>query len=252
MIECLLCSFNAFFNNGKAYRASDSIDNITSASDDVSGKDNHGVIVDELLSFLVNKIDILPSQTIVDPCVKTFDDNEIKISKKRQFGLCADENSSRFRRRQGPKKQLSTWTICCASYRRRALTCVCRSGPVQTPSHHFDSVDVSSLLQNICRAQLEVDQLKVCVDGQVDPTDVVKRQAPAIHRTYFRGFPRRHNQAIPNHGNQETKLKVFYGERRRKTFVASVTEMMHPESQPASKKQSENKRSRSTDHYVIH
>ena len=34
----------------------------------------------------------------------TFDDIEIENSKKRLFDFCADETSSRFRRRQGPKK----------------------------------------------------------------------------------------------------------------------------------------------------
>ena len=82
IIECLLRSFNAFFNNGKACRASDSIDNITSASDDVTGKDDHGVIDDDLLCFMVNKIDVLIPQTIAGPRVTTFDDNEIEISKK--------------------------------------------------------------------------------------------------------------------------------------------------------------------------
>ena len=51
-----------------------------------------------------NKIDVLPPQTIADLCVTTFDDTAIEKSKKRLFDLCADETTSRFRRRQGPKK----------------------------------------------------------------------------------------------------------------------------------------------------
>ena len=46
------------------------------------------------------------------------------------------------------------------------------------PPITFDSVDVSSLILSIRRAQLEIDQLKACVGGQrdatVDLTDVVK------------------------------------------------------------------------------
>ena len=33
-----------------------------------------GIIVDELLCFLVNKIEVLPSQSIADLCLTTYDE----------------------------------------------------------------------------------------------------------------------------------------------------------------------------------
>ena len=72
--------------------------------DDVSDNEGQEVIVDELLCFMQTKIDVLPPQTIADLCVTTFDDTAIEKSKNRLFDLCADETTSRFRRRQGPKK----------------------------------------------------------------------------------------------------------------------------------------------------
>ena len=74
------------------------------APDNVSDNEDHEDIVDELLCFLSNKIDVLPPQAIEDLCATSFDGIEIENSKKRLFDLCADENSSRFRLRQGPKK----------------------------------------------------------------------------------------------------------------------------------------------------
>ena len=51
------------------------------APDDVSDKEDHKVIVDELLCFLCNKIDVLPPQTMADLCATSFDDMEIENSK---------------------------------------------------------------------------------------------------------------------------------------------------------------------------
>ena len=45
---------------------------------DVSDNEGNGVIVDELMCFLCNKIYILPPQTIADLCATSFDDNAIE------------------------------------------------------------------------------------------------------------------------------------------------------------------------------
>ena len=74
------------------------------APDNVSDNEDHEDIVDKLLCFLSNKIDVLHPQTIADLCATSFDDIEIENSKKHLSDLCVDEKSSRFRRRQGPKK----------------------------------------------------------------------------------------------------------------------------------------------------
>ena len=79
-------------------------ENMADISHDAPDNEDHEVIVDELLCFLCNKIDVLPTQTIADLCVTTFDDSDIEMSKKRLFDLCADENPSRFLRLQGPNK----------------------------------------------------------------------------------------------------------------------------------------------------
>ena len=66
-----------------------------SASDGTSTTNHHaldvsnrqdGVIVDELLCFLVNKIDVLPPQSIADLCLTTYDEGEIEAANKRLLG----------------------------------------------------------------------------------------------------------------------------------------------------------------------
>ena len=142
--------------------------------------EDHEVIVDELLCFLSNKIDVLPPQTIADLCATSFDDTEIENSKKRMFDLCADENSSRFRRRQGPKKSAVNIDDMIRLLQEKGtdVPVFVARDLSRLPPITFDSVDVSSLLHSIRRAQLEIDQLKACVGGKrdatVDLTDVVK------------------------------------------------------------------------------
>ena len=148
--------------------------------DDVSDNEGQEVIVDELLCFMQNKIDVLPPQTIADLCVTTLDDTAIEKSKKRLFDLCADETTSRFRRRQGPKKSAVNIDDMIRLLQEKGtdVPVFVARDLSRLPPITFDSVDVSSLLHSIRRAQLEIDQLKACVGGQrdatVDLTDVVK------------------------------------------------------------------------------
>ena len=110
----------------------------------------------------------------------TFDDTAIEKSKKRLYDLCADETTSRFRRCQGPKKSTVNIddVIRLLQEKGTDVAVFVARDLSRLPPITFDSVDVSSLLHSIRRAQLEIDQLKACVGGQrdatVDLTDGVK------------------------------------------------------------------------------
>ena len=110
----------------------------------------------------------------------SFDDNAIENSKKRLFDLCADDNSSLFRRRQGPNKSAVNIDDMLRLLQEKGthVPVFVARDLSRLPPITFDSVDVSSLLLSIRRDQLEIDQLKACVGGQrdatVDLTDVVK------------------------------------------------------------------------------
>ena len=138
------------------------------------------VIVDELLCFLANKIDVLPPQSIADLCRTTYDEGEIEAAKKRLFDLCADENSSRFRRRQGPKKSAVNLDDMMRLLQEKGtdVPLFVARNLSRLPPITFDSIDVSSLLHSVRRAQLEIDVLKASVgiqrDATVDLTEIVK------------------------------------------------------------------------------
>ena len=60
-------------------------------------------IVDELLCFITNKIDLMNSDTLVKLCVENFEDEEIEAAKDNLFGLLCDENTQTalIKRRRG-------------------------------------------------------------------------------------------------------------------------------------------------------
>ena len=139
-----------------------------------------GVIVDELLCFLANTIDVLPPQSIADICLTTYDEGEIEADKKRLFDLCADENSSRFRWRHGPKKSAVNLDDMMRLLQEKGtdVPLFVARDLSRLPPITFDSADVSSLLHSVRRAQLEIDVLKASVgiqrDATVDLIEIVK------------------------------------------------------------------------------
>ena len=61
------------------------------------------IIVNELLTFVSNKIDILTHDDIVKICTDFYEEDAIIISKKLAFDLC-ENNPCRFKKRQGNDK----------------------------------------------------------------------------------------------------------------------------------------------------
>ena len=65
---------------------------------------NNGVIIDEMLCFVQNKIDTLPPMSIGYLCTATFTEHDIGASKRRLFELFADDSCTRMRKRIGLKR----------------------------------------------------------------------------------------------------------------------------------------------------
>ena len=61
----------------------------TTDNDPLNGTGN--IVIDELLCFITNKIDVLPTDTIVQLCTATFNEKEIVASKKKLYEHCATE-----------------------------------------------------------------------------------------------------------------------------------------------------------------
>ena len=122
----------------------------------------------------------MPPQSIADICLTTYDEGEIEADKKRLFDLCADENSSRFRWRHGPKKSAVNLDDMMRLLQEKGtdVPLFVARDLSRLPPITFDSADVSSLLHSVRRAQLEIDVLKASVgiqrDATVDLIEIVK------------------------------------------------------------------------------
>ena len=65
-----------------------------------------GVVINELLCFIVNKMDILTTDIIVKLCSEHFDDEDVELAKKTLFDLCSSD-ITRFKKRQGQNKRVN-------------------------------------------------------------------------------------------------------------------------------------------------
>ena len=128
---------------------------------------NDSVLIDELLFFITNKLDILPPDVIVQLCTSTFSDSAIEVSKKKLFDLCADETNSRYRKRQGAKKSVMNIedVIKLLQEKGSDVPKFVALDLSKLPPITFDSVDVSALLNTIKNTQNEVDILRATIES---------------------------------------------------------------------------------------
>ena len=130
-----------------------------------SAVNNNGVIIDELLCFVQNKIDILPPISIGDLCTATFTEHDIEASKRRLFEFCADDSCTRMRKRIGPKRSEQNVNDIIRLLQEKGTntpTCVALD-LAKLPPVTFDSIDVSTLLNSIRQNEAEITLLKDCL-----------------------------------------------------------------------------------------
>ena len=69
-----------------------------------STANSDGIVINELLCFIQNKLDVLPVDSISQLCVSTFCESDIEEAKKLLYDTCSDKTSTRFKKRQGVNK----------------------------------------------------------------------------------------------------------------------------------------------------
>ena len=107
-----------------------------------------GIVVDNLLCYLTNKLDIIVHDTLVQLCASTYDE-EIRTSRDLLYDLC--QSDSRMLRRQGPKMKEQTLEDMIKLMHevgedvpKFAALDLNRLPPIS-----FNNLDVSTLLNNI-------------------------------------------------------------------------------------------------------
>ena len=146
---------------------------------------NNGVIIDELICFVQNMINILPPISIGDLCTATFAEHDIEASKRRLFEFCADDSCTRMRKRIGPKRSMQNVNDIIRLLQEKGTdtpTFVALD-LAKLPPVTFDSIDVSTLLNSIRQNEAEITLLKDCLTTHSSKTliavvnDVVSRLA---------------------------------------------------------------------------
>ena len=130
-----------------------------------SAVNNNGVIIDELLCFVQNKIDIPPPISIGDLCKATLTEHDREASKRRIFELCADDSCTRMRKRIGPKRSVQNDNDIIRLLQEKGTdtpTFVALD-LAKLPPVTFDSIDVSTLLNSIRQNEAEITLLKECL-----------------------------------------------------------------------------------------
>ncbi|XP_070554548.1 uncharacterized protein [Ptychodera flava] len=134
-----------------------------------AAKDGHcqamstsGPVINELLCFIVNKIDVLTTDVLVKLCCEQFNDEEVEFAKKILFDLCATDQS-RFIKRQGQNKRTNNVLDIirmvheCES---AELPCFVAKDLCRLPAVDITHVDISVILKELKSLRWEITQLK--------------------------------------------------------------------------------------------
>ena len=121
-----------------------------------------GLVINELLCFVVNKTDCLPPESICQLCLNTFKEKEIEEAKKMLYDLCSDESTARMIVRKGQKKTAQNMDDIVKFIHDKGsdLPTFVALNLQALPPVTFNSLDVSSLLHTIKQTQAEVSLLK--------------------------------------------------------------------------------------------
>ena len=123
------------------------------------------LVSNELLCFIANKMNTVPTDTIVMLCTNQYDSGDIENAKRILFNLCPCGNGRYIQRKGGKKNVLNLEDIVRRfhEYDSTADTprpCFVASNLANLPPITFDSIDVSVLLLKLERVTDEVMMLK--------------------------------------------------------------------------------------------
>ena len=136
-------------------------------------------VANELLSFVVHKLQWMPPDGITQLCVNFYEEDAIDYASKVLFELCGGPGrEDRHRKRQGERKKVSTMGDIISLIQRRH-----NELPVKfvsfdlgnLPPVSFDNIDVCVLLTRMERMQAEMNTLKSVVSPQVSVCNDLKQ-----------------------------------------------------------------------------
>ena len=128
-------------------------------------------VVNELLRFIIHKLQWMPPDSVTQLCMGFYDDHVIELL----FELCGSGSREyRYHRRQGGHKKMETMMDIIALIQRRN-----NEMPITFVAHNlsnlppviFDSIEVCVLLSRMEHTRLDIDTLKAVVSPQTSLCD---------------------------------------------------------------------------------
>ena len=174
------------------------------------------IVVDELLCFLSNKLDILPPSAIIQLKTSFYSDEEIEVAKKRLFDLCAGRGTVgvvRYSVKKGPKKSQNNIEdmIKLLNERGNDIPSFVALDLARLPPITFDNIDVSALLARIQKVQDEVSALRLATHIQTDTAQSIKDTVAGLdnrlNRLEVKEIEREESQSQESQGDADMNVE---------------------------------------------
>lgn len=124
---------------------------------------NCNVVIDELLTFIMNKVDVMDQESLVRICVSSFDVEEVEKSKKLLFDSISTDikNIKRKKKNDGKiQRDLEDILTVIKSTDPEKIPVFVAKELHRLPPVTFDHVDVTSLLKDISLLKSQLDHIK--------------------------------------------------------------------------------------------
>lgn len=119
------------------------------------------IVINEVLAFVSNKIDVMNEESISHICVSAFSDEDIHSAKNLLCESLPTENRKKVRRRDGKKLREIDDIICMLKESDPEVLPVFVARDLhKLPPVLFDHVDVTRILKDLLRMQQEMTQFK--------------------------------------------------------------------------------------------
>lgn len=119
------------------------------------------IVINEVLAFICNKIDVMNEESISQICVSAFADEDIHNAKNLLCESLPAEKRKKTRKRNGKKLREIDDIICILKESDPEVLPVFVARDLQKlPPVLFDHVDVTRILKDLVRMQQEMDQIK--------------------------------------------------------------------------------------------
>ena len=171
----MITALSSVFNIDERFPAMAAVDGADSANRvaeqrplEVNSGSGSKVVLNSLLCFINNKKDELPSDTIVNLCLKVFNTSDIEIAKEELAALTP--NGARIKKRVGPKKDTTNLEdIVKKMHELDSLDnefIFATADLKKLPPITFNSIDVTVLLSRVQSLNDEVTMLKTGIASQ--------------------------------------------------------------------------------------